>query len=96
MSKIPTAESFTDKYRWRDKLVENMNVEEFDEAIRCGLLNKLMVGFAKLHVKAALEAAADNVKWYAISEFAADRLNSKDCAVDKESILIAYPETNIK
>lgn len=54
-----------------------------------------LVAFAKLHVKAALEAAADN-------SFCEDTYIGDDmevCSswnVNEESILNAYPEENIK
>lgn len=48
---------------------------------------QVMIEFAKLHVEAALKAATENVEY------------TKDSAgndmVDKESILNAYPLTNI-
>lgn len=55
-------------------------------------IEKIIIEFAKLHVKAALEVA---------SEVAVAKENPADYGtgeiwVDKNSILKAYPETNIK
>lgn len=52
--------------------------------------------WAKVHVEAALKAAAKKAKWDAISDFAADNLKKTDCAINKESILSAYPLNLIK
>jgi hypothetical protein len=48
--------------------------------------------FARLHVKLALKAAAQNADAYNKPKFEGD-INP---AVDLESILTAYPESNIK
>ena len=60
-------------------------IKDFDKS---KTLNEAFREFAKLHVKAALEAAVENAKieWGLI--------HAK--GVDKQSILNAYPETNIK
>jgi hypothetical protein len=81
---IPTAESFYDK---KDKNGLPMS------------FNEKMIEFAKLHVEQALKAASEKVRQiedpYAYtgntgSEYPADYI------VDKDSILNAYPLTNIK
>ena len=51
----------------------------------------LMIEFAKLHVKAALLAAVNNAE---LDRDAAQDLNG--ISVNKDSILNAYPEENIK
>lgn len=48
-----------------------------------------LIEFAQIHVQAALEAAAENVKG---QEF----FHGRVLAVDKDSIINAYPLTNIK
>jgi hypothetical protein len=48
-----------------------------------------MIQFAKLHVEAALKAASENADTIHIR-------NTNDYEIDKESILNAYPLTNIK
>lgn len=53
---------------------------------------KRAVEFAKLHVKAALEAAAENAQ---AKENPAD-YGTGEIWVDKKSILSAYPESNIQ
>lgn len=53
--------------------------------------DSLMVAFAKLHVRAALEAAYENVE---INDY--DEHKQYSSHVDKDSILNAYPLTNIK
>lgn len=50
----------------------------------------LMKKFASIHVKAALEAAADNVELRAV------KYTDNDWEVDKSSILSAYPESLIQ
>lgn len=59
--------------------------------------------FAKLHVKAALKAASENVKLSIdtpINKELLDKIMAGDtikiALVDKDSILNAYPESNIK
>lgn len=58
------------------------------------LVVEQMIVFAKLHVKAALEAAAENVKVLYIEEDGCATGDYYD--VDKDSILNIYPEKNIK
>lgn len=53
-----------------------------------------MIEFAKLHVNAALEAAAENAEMTGIA-YGNDTAIT-DYMVDKQSILKAYPEENIK
>lgn len=58
-----------------------------------GLLNpfdvaEAMIEFAKMHVEAALKEASENAESYVIGGLTSE--------VDKESILNAYPLTNIK
>jgi len=55
----------------------------------------ILIEFAKMHVKAALEAAS---KKAGIKQDWSGNTGSEYCEeyVDKESILNAYPETNIK
>lgn len=73
MKKLPTAEEFLNskQYDW----VEDINTTE------------CMIEFAKLHVQAALESAAEKLPYD-------DKLN-QDMLV-KKSILNAYPLNNIK
>ena len=52
-------------------------------------VEKLMIEFAKLHVEAALQNAAQNAK-HIHSAY------DNDFKIDKQSILDAYPLTNIK
>lgn len=84
MNTIPISKEFI--HQFQDKFRENDG----------GVVNQLMVAFAKLHVEAALEAAAENAK--SIDEGSVNRHGdwSEYYVVDKESILSAYPLTNIK
>jgi hypothetical protein len=83
MEKLPTAEELILKrVETRSKWVE-----------------ELMIEFAKLHVEAALKAASKNAKiksrkiTYSVSSGVEyDYITS----IDKQTILTAYPETNIK
>ncbi len=82
MSKVPTAKEFLEQ-------------ENLPETLSGGTLVFAMNEFAKLHVKAALEAAADN------AEVSIELSNPYDpeseyAEVNKQSILSAYPESNIK
>lgn len=85
MSKIPTAEEF---------ILDNYEVNYANPEIL-----KVMIEFAKLHVKAALKLASEKAKQiedpYSYtgntgSEYPADYI------IDKDSILNAYPLKNIK
>jgi hypothetical protein len=90
-NKIPTAEGF-------------LTQKHFIHGMTRGDLQIAMIEFAKLHVKAALQAAADSrcIKmfdqtWYAQSlEPGTKVLDRVDITVDKESILNAYPDEFIK
>ena len=60
-------------------------------------VEEAMIEFAKLHVKAALEAAAEKAKsncGYREDEWGMNRAMFH--RVDKDSILLAYPEELIK
>ncbi len=76
MENIPNAEEFIDK---------NRDIStDFDYET-----SRLLIGFAKLHVKAALENAANSASITPI-------MRECDCEISKTSILNAYPESNIK
>lgn len=78
---------------------EEMHEKWFAEASICfvsgiaydgpDLLAKYFQDFAKLHVKAALEAAAKNADMREYGEYGAT-------CIDRDTILNAYPESNIK
>ena len=55
-------------------------------------LHNVMIEFAKLHVKEALNQAAENAK----AKEDPDDYGTGDIWVDRNSILNAYPESNIK
>jgi hypothetical protein len=86
MEKIPTA---------RQYLLKNVDTAERGidlSSIWTDAATQAMTEFAKLHVQAALEAAAENAK---------AREDPKDFGtgeiwVDKSSIIEAYPLSNIK
>jgi hypothetical protein len=87
-NKIPTAKEF----------LENKNFRYAD--------SQEMIEFAKLHVKAALKAAAENAtlledgvdiksfRYYICND--TNYYNDVEVDVNKESILSAYPESNIQ
>jgi len=82
MNTIPTAEEFlmaSEAYFNQHNTPQNLNAE---------LLRK----FTKLHVKAALKAAAHRSECYNKAKFPGD----ENWVVDIESILNAYPLENIK
>ena len=95
MNKTPTAE----EWLLNHEELSVYDVEEYGEQGYLGvnkeILYTIMIEFAKLHVKAALEAAANNV------EVSIELSNPYDpeseyAEVNKQSILSAYPESNIK
>lgn len=78
MSKIPTADEFLEK-----------NID-YDLPQDCyNDVERAMIEFAKIHVEAALKAAASDA-------YTKDVPFSNDVEVDQESILTAYPSENIK
>jgi hypothetical protein len=82
MEKIPTAEEFLNKYKFKSG--EHIGNSDYD------LMAQYAVEFAKLHVRAALEAAAENAK-----AFHQYPWTHNDPYVDVHSVISAYPESNI-
>lgn len=81
---IPTAEDFLHNYPW---------IPMYEE------VKEVMIAFAKLHVKASLEAAANNVKTKEKRKTIRASHGSEIhtiIIVDKDSILNAYPENLIQ
>jgi len=74
MDEIPTAEEF---------LFSKVET-------RSKWITEMMIEFAKMHVKAALEAASKS------AQVGEDKFNMRSEVVDKDSILNAYPEENIR
>jgi|694.fasta_scaffold06104_22 hypothetical protein len=74
MEKIPTAEEFIK--------------EAQSNPSKGWTARKLMIEFAKLHVEAALKAAAENVQ--------TNYFYTEDDPIDKDSILNSYPPNLIK
>lgn len=62
-----------------------------DDEGKIPTLEKIMIGFAKFHVQKALEAAAER----AIAKENPNDYGTGSIWVDENSILKAYPETNI-
>lgn len=87
MNKIPTVEEILDSY------------STFDEfGNRIWMLNNVLNAMKesnKLHVKAALEAAADNAEIINIGSVNSNGENCDYYEVDKNSILNAYHENLI-
>ena len=81
-SKIPTAKEFFEERHYQGYPQHELNHDSF----RLDTLHKTMIEFAKLHVKAALKAAA--TKAFAERDW--------DWIVNKDSILHAYPDELIK
>lgn len=87
---IPTAEEILFELLSdlkEDNMVDYLkdNPEEADD------YSEKIIRFAKLHVEAALKAAAEN----AVTKYINPRIN-EDIDIDKDSILNAYSLTNIK
>jgi hypothetical protein len=92
MTKIPTAEDFLQEHskisHFYDDKTNQMVCFSAD-------VQKALIEFAKLHVEAALKAAATNGE---IKEELGNPYDteSKYYVVDEQSIIKAYPLTNIK
>ena len=80
MSKIPTAEEF-----WELSLSHGNRAAQIEDLKR----------FAKLHVEAALKAAAENAK-ITIQTYGHPDMSEWDKVVNRQSILSAYPLENIQ
>ncbi len=96
MEKIPTAEEFFEEFDLSIAPIEYSNEEA--NAFLAGQRSSYNKGieFAKLHVKAALEAASKESKLHPLlQEFIQDSWESES-PINKDSILNAYPESNIK
>lgn len=88
MNKIPTVE----------ELIKGKS-DSFDTQMRRDTYYKstvenLMIEFAKIHVKAALEAASKKAETYYEPHWSGEQEGST--YIDKQSILNAYPDENIK
>lgn len=109
-NKIPTAE----KWLLNHKQLSKHDVAEYDEGGYLGVndnkLYEIMIEFAKLHVKASLEAAYEKAKVVLVENCDDHTPYWGPCVtcgrydnpmipsneVDKESILNAYPENLIQ
>jgi hypothetical protein len=89
MSKILTAKEWLTNH----KDLSEYCVAEYDEGGYLGTntqkLYEIMTEFAKLHVQAALEAAANN------AEMTHVKYTESDYEIDKSTIRAAYPLNNI-
>lgn len=65
-----------------------------------GILPELLIEFAALHVQAALKAASEKAKTTYLNEWNVEDVKlirqGHESKIDKESVLNAYPLTNIK
>lgn len=88
---IPTAEQFTRQTSILHDMWDNTRGQgEWNQKE----INKILVEYAKFHVEAALKAAS---KKASLTDFAYEFLQEGAYdAIDKESILNAYPLDNIK
>lgn len=92
--KIPTVEEFISQYLDVDvDFVESMR-EQMSKLKGFDFNNipDLMIEFAKLHVEAALKAAAEKGQ----VDFEPEDYDGSTAHINKESILSAYPLTNIQ
>jgi hypothetical protein len=87
MSKIPTAEEF-----FKSSIPK---YESVSELMTDGDIFYHAKEFAKLHVEAALKAAAENAETKEEASYGVDEIYYTR-VVDKDSILNAYSLTNIK
>lgn len=85
--KIPTAEElFNQIYMITDGVEWTKDVKKVAIEVAKNL--------SKLHVEAALKAASESKS--SVTAYTADGLNYQEMKLTKESILSAYPLTNIK
>lgn len=87
--KIPTAKELSSKILKLHNKTIFYNEGDLDKLEKN--ITKKLIKFAKLHVKAALEKALENAE---LDRDAGQDLNG--ISVNKESILNAYPDENIK
>jgi hypothetical protein len=96
MSKIPTAEDFMNSEQYEPD--KGICFEDY-HGDNVAIVPDMMIEFAKLHVEAALKAAASNARIIddpnsytgnTGSEYPADQM------VDRKAILNSYLPTNIK
>jgi hypothetical protein len=86
MSKISTAEQlFKTEYSIMDSEYPEMAAH----------VRRKVIEFARLHVEAALKAAAENAETKEEASYGVDEIYYTR-VVDKDSIINAYPLTNIK
>ena len=90
MKQLPTAKEWLSNH----KELSLHDVEYYDEGGYQGVNeNKLyiiMIEFAKIHAEAALQAANNN------AELKLEKYTENDWYIDSDSILNAYPLSNIK
>jgi hypothetical protein len=93
MEKLPTAEEILSIICPSYK--EALEISEQDSVMLKGdRVKAAMIRFAKLHLDAQAKAICDKVS---LTDFAQEFLQEgADDAIDKDSILNAYPLTNIK
>lgn len=96
-TKIPAAQDFISQSMWKAHEDGPLGAYEKGDVIveEEKLLEKL-IEFAKLHVKAALEAAAENVSVERCGQYTEGDGFNCDASVNKQSILNAYPDELIK
>lgn len=92
-NKIPTAEEFIKQYF--DSKHPGLSSIRTATGIAVDEVKLIAISYAKLHVKAALEAAADNAELKAYPYNGCPECGRDDMDVDKNSILNAYPENLI-
>jgi hypothetical protein len=80
MAQIPTAEEYIEQYPYVDAFLSSAQGHQ--------VLKDFMIGFAKMHVEAALKAAYENIEY--------TEVDSSVPYVVEDSILNSYPLTNIK
>jgi hypothetical protein len=91
MDKIPTAEEFC--MGWEKEMWESIKSGRYGTSNYTDPLAGYFIEFTKLHVQAALKAAAENAEtWGPTHDGDGRHING----IDKESIINAYPLTNIK
>jgi len=96
MSTIPTAKEWLENH----KELSMYEVQRYDEGGYIGVneevLYKIMIEFAKLHVDSALSEASYNAETKDYDEYQYGGGYVTKQEIDKDSILKAYPLTNIK
>ena len=90
MNNIPTAEEFLNQRVY----ITQDDIEDVHDSVSA--VTEAIIDFTKLHVEAALKAASDKALMEEDWRWDGENENHVYTGIDKDSIINAYPLTNIK